>query len=277
MGIEAINPFELPLINTVILLSSGFTVTYAHHSLIQGNRKGALYGLVFTILLAVIFTGFQYVEYRVSFFTISDGAFGSCFYFGTGLIIIPALNSVKNFKTHTKLSPYWISGFSDAESTFSLRTHKDKTRKTGWRILPIFSIELHKKDLKLLEQIQSFFEIGSIYARKNRESAIYSVQSFADLSNTIIPHFNKYPLKSQKGKDFFLFKQALELINQKTLSTNEKLQEIINIKASMNRNLSEKLLLAFPNTIPVSRSDIILDTSNSPALDADWLVGFFSF
>lgn len=90
MGIEAINPFELPLINTVILLSSGFTVTYAHHSLIQGNRKGALYGLVFTILLAVIFTGFQYVEYRVSFFTISDGAFGSCFYFGTGLIIIPA-------------------------------------------------------------------------------------------------------------------------------------------------------------------------------------------
>ena len=84
MGIEAINPFELPLLNTVILLSSGVTVTYAHHSLIQGNRSGALYGLVFTIFLAVIFTGFQGVEYSVSSFTISDGAFGSCFYFGTG-------------------------------------------------------------------------------------------------------------------------------------------------------------------------------------------------
>lgn len=84
MGIEAINPFELPLINTVILLSSGFTVTYAHHCLIQGNRKGTLNGLVYTVLLAVIFTGFQGVEYSVSFFTISDGAFGSCFYFGTG-------------------------------------------------------------------------------------------------------------------------------------------------------------------------------------------------
>jgi len=84
MGIEAINPFELPLLNTVILLSSGVTVTYAHHSLIQGNRKGTLYGLVATVLLAVIFTGFQGVEYLVSSFTISDGAFGSCFYFGTG-------------------------------------------------------------------------------------------------------------------------------------------------------------------------------------------------
>jgi len=84
MGIEAINPFELPLLNTVILLSSGVTVTYAHHSLIEGNRKGTLYGLVATVLLAVIFTGFQGVEYNVSSFTISDGAFGTCFYFGTG-------------------------------------------------------------------------------------------------------------------------------------------------------------------------------------------------
>jgi len=84
MGIQAINPFELPLLNTVILLSSGFTVTYAHHSIIEGNRAGALYGLVYTIVLAIIFTGLQGVEYSVSSFTISDGVFGSCFYFGTG-------------------------------------------------------------------------------------------------------------------------------------------------------------------------------------------------
>ena len=84
MGIEAVNPFELPLINTVILLSSGFTVTYAHHSLIQGNRKGTLDGLLYTVILALIFTAFQAVEYSVSFFSISDGTFGSCFYFGTG-------------------------------------------------------------------------------------------------------------------------------------------------------------------------------------------------
>ena len=84
MGIQAINPFELPLLNTVILLSSGVTVTYAHHSLIQGNRSGALYGLVYTIILAILFTSLQVIEYSVSSFTITDGVFGSCFYFGTG-------------------------------------------------------------------------------------------------------------------------------------------------------------------------------------------------
>jgi len=84
MGIEAINPFELPLLNTVILLSSGVTVTYAHHSLIHGNRKGALYGTGATILLAILFTGLQGLEYSVSSFTISDSVYGSCFYFGTG-------------------------------------------------------------------------------------------------------------------------------------------------------------------------------------------------
>lgn len=84
MGINAINPFELPLLNTVILLSSGVTVTYSHHSLIQGNRKGGLYGILCTVLLALIFTFFQFVEYVNSEFTISDGVYGASFFFGTG-------------------------------------------------------------------------------------------------------------------------------------------------------------------------------------------------
>ena len=84
LGIEPINPFELPLLNTVILLSSGATVTYAHHSYIYGNRKGTLYGSIATLILANVFTLFQGIEYSVSSFTISDGVFGTCFFFGTG-------------------------------------------------------------------------------------------------------------------------------------------------------------------------------------------------
>jgi cytochrome c oxidase subunit 3 len=68
----------------MILLSSGATITYAHHSLIKGDRKGAIYGSIFTVVLALIFTMFQGIEYSVSSFTISDSVFGTCFFFGTG-------------------------------------------------------------------------------------------------------------------------------------------------------------------------------------------------
>ena len=69
--------------NNLLFLDS-VTVTYAHHSLIQGNRSGALYGLIYTIILAILFTSLQVIEYSVSSFTITDGVFGSCFFFGTG-------------------------------------------------------------------------------------------------------------------------------------------------------------------------------------------------
>lgn len=60
------------------------TVTYAHHSLIQGNRSGTIYGFIVTIILALLFTSLQAFEYYNSSFTITDGIYGSCFYFSTG-------------------------------------------------------------------------------------------------------------------------------------------------------------------------------------------------
>jgi cytochrome c oxidase subunit 3 len=60
-------------------------VTWSHHSLIAGDRKNAIVALVYTIALALVFTGVQLYEYYNAPFTISDGAFGSCFFFGTGM------------------------------------------------------------------------------------------------------------------------------------------------------------------------------------------------
>jgi len=84
-GITALDPFAIPLLNTIILLSSGAFVTYAHHSLIKGDREKVISGNVYTIVLALIFTGLQYYEYSESGFTISDSVYGSAFYASTGL------------------------------------------------------------------------------------------------------------------------------------------------------------------------------------------------
>ena len=83
-GIETIKAMEIPLLNTMILLSSGASVTYAHHALIVGEREGVLKGMIITILLAVVFTGLQGFEYMNGEFGISDSVYGSTFYMATG-------------------------------------------------------------------------------------------------------------------------------------------------------------------------------------------------
>lgn len=84
IGIPTINPFELPLLNTVLLLSSGATVTYAHHSIIQGNRYGTIVGTIITLVFAIVFTICQGIEYYNAGFTIADSVYGSTFFFSTG-------------------------------------------------------------------------------------------------------------------------------------------------------------------------------------------------
>ena len=84
-GIEALNAFGIPLLNTFLLLSSGSTITYGHHALIKGDRPKAIIGGLLTLILAVIFTGLQYVEYFNASFTITDSVFGTTFYASTGL------------------------------------------------------------------------------------------------------------------------------------------------------------------------------------------------
>lgn len=83
-GIAVFNPWEVPLLNTLILLLSGVTVTWAHHAIVAGDREGTILGLFFTVVLGSIFTFFQYVEYAEASFTISDGVYGSCFFMATG-------------------------------------------------------------------------------------------------------------------------------------------------------------------------------------------------
>jgi len=83
-GIDTISPWGLPFLNTAILISSGFTVTWAHHAMVAGNKGQALEGLLITILLGVIFTFVQFYEYINAPFNISSGIYGSVFFMMTG-------------------------------------------------------------------------------------------------------------------------------------------------------------------------------------------------
>ena len=78
------NPWKLPLVNTLILLTSGTTVTWAHHALAKNDRKGLIWGLTLTVLLGMIFTVLQVYEYSHAAFNFSGHIYGATFYMATG-------------------------------------------------------------------------------------------------------------------------------------------------------------------------------------------------
>ncbi len=83
-GLEVLDAFDLPLLNTLILLCSGTTVTWAHHALIHGDRDGLKKGLWATILLGAVFTAVQAYEYSHAGFGFGQSNYSSAFYMATG-------------------------------------------------------------------------------------------------------------------------------------------------------------------------------------------------
>nr|YP_009110536.1 cytochrome c oxidase subunit III [Uroplatus ebenaui]BAP90315.1 cytochrome oxidase subunit 3 [Uroplatus ebenaui] len=83
-GICPLNPFSVPLLNTAVLLASGVSITWAHHSLLTANRTEVSQGLALTALLGIYFTTLQAIEYNEAPFTLTDGAYGSTFFIATG-------------------------------------------------------------------------------------------------------------------------------------------------------------------------------------------------
>jgi cytochrome c oxidase subunit 3 len=84
MFLTVLDAWKIPLLNTIILLTSGATVTWAHHSIVWGSKDNAILALIATVILAIVFTFLQGLEYVTAPFTISDGAYGSVFYMATG-------------------------------------------------------------------------------------------------------------------------------------------------------------------------------------------------
>jgi len=83
-GIKTFDPWDIPFTNTLILLLSGTSVTWAHHSLMENNQKDLVRGLKYTILLGMLFTAFQAYEYHHAAFGLKDGIYAANFYLATG-------------------------------------------------------------------------------------------------------------------------------------------------------------------------------------------------
>lgn len=180
-------------------------------------------------------------------------------------------STLETFSNIPEITPWFITGFTDAEGSFMLNLWKRSQFSTGWQVLASFSIKLHAKDLPLLEAIQAYFGgIGSI-KKGEKNTFMYTVSSIKDIA-VIIAHFSDYPLITQKRADFELFKRAVTIIQRGDHLTLEGLQEIVNLRASLNKGLTDVLKTSFPETISVSRPLV----ENNVIPHPYWMAGFVS-
>jgi len=123
-----------------------------------------------------------------------------------------------------------------------------------------------------LERIKATLGVGNIYLKSSDNTYRWKVSNINDLFNVIIPHFIKYPLVTQKRADFELFTKIVEILKNKGHIESKGLQQIVNLKASLNLGLSDNLKKDFPDTVMVPRSQIRFEGIPDP----NWLAGFAS-
>ena len=178
----------------------------------------------------------------------------------------PRLGSVENLN----LNPNWVTGFVDGEGCFHISILERKKRKFGWQVSLHFQIGLHVKDRAILDAIKELLDVGEI-SKQGSFSIQLQVQSIKEFQ-VLLDHFDKYPLITTKKADYKALKLAYFIIKNKEHLTKEGLRKIIAIRSSMNRGLSEKLQVAFPDVVTVERPLVELPQT----IDPNWLAGFTS-
>lgn len=173
------------------------------------------------------------------------------------------------------INPWFITGFTDAEGCFSCTIRKNPKAIDRYWVEVRFSIGLHNKDLELLKLIKNYFNgVGNIVIDEKRNRAEFRVSSLTDIMTIILPHFNKYPLITQKLADFLLFKNIVEIKNKNKSLTDSNFIEILGLKSALNWGLNspelEKIIKA--SNLKIKRPLV----ENKKIPDNQWLAGFVS-
>jgi hypothetical protein len=132
--------------------------------------------------------------------------------------------------------PQWIAGFTDGDGCFMIRTRKASAYKLGYSVFLGFVLSQSIRDSVLMESFIKSFSCGGYSVSTNGEACEYHVYKFADILNIIIPFFKNYPLQGTKSLDFADFCKAAEIVKTKGHLTEAGLEQILEIKSTMNKS-----------------------------------------
>jgi hypothetical protein len=140
---------------------------------------------------------------------------------------MPALKKKRNIQEY-------ISGYVDGEGCFSISFSKREKFLVGFETKPSFSVSQNEDRAQILFLMQKVFDCGFIRRDYSDKTLKYEVRSLDDLVNKIIPHFEKYPLLSDKQKDFEFFKKVCFLMQKEMHKNKTGLIKIMNLAFQMN-------------------------------------------
>jgi LAGLIDADG endonuclease len=173
-------------------------------------------------------------------------------------------------RNDNKLNNWIITGLIDAEGSFGVNICEDSTRTLGYNIYISLEMGLNYKDKPLLDNIQKSLGVGYVYYNSHDKTYKWKVSNINEISDIIIPHFRKYYLLTQKRADFELFAKIVEIMLCKEHLTVKGLQDIVNLKSSLNLGLNDTLKKSFPDTKAIPRPLVSFDGIPDP----NWLLGF---
>ncbi|OQX26535.1 MAG: endonuclease [Desulfobacteraceae bacterium IS3] len=133
-----------------------------------------------------------------------------------------------------KLDAQWITGFVDGEGCFHVSVNPHEDMKTGFQVLPEFTVVQHRRDVQVLHALKEYFGCGVVRVNHGDRMA-YRVRGKQHLLERIVPFFVKHPLKTGKYVDFKKFRRILLKMGKDEHLTAEGVEEIRTIAAQMNR------------------------------------------
>jgi hypothetical protein len=133
-----------------------------------------------------------------------------------------------------KLNAEWVTGFVDGEGCFHVGINEHSDMKTGFQVLPEFTVVQHERDVQLLHALKAFFGCGVVRSNHGDRMA-FRVRGKEHLLNHVVPFFVKHPLKSKKRVDFEKFRTVLLMMEAGDHLTSDGVEKIREIASRMNR------------------------------------------
>ena len=136
----------------------------------------------------------------------------------------------------------YLSGYADGEGCFCVSINRSKRHKFGWEIRPSFSVSQNRDRMNMLEMFRQYLKCGTIRPDRSDKTLKYEVRSVDKLVEKVIPHFESYPLLSNKNSDFKRFADICRMMRMKKHLTKQGLQDILKLANEVNRSGKKKFL-----------------------------------